>query len=149
MCNQCEAALINEIRLYGVAEYRIEQHGSHRTLLFTFRDRPVRLVFGTNPSDRHHKMNALSDLRRAMGVKRLITKRSGARPAVPPPRRSAPVTALPVLTASPRPDPWAVLQTLAPHNPAQPAVAPEPPETRRTRLHCPQFGSRARWQDEP
>lgn len=146
MCHECEAALLNEIGLHGITEYKIERHGSHRTLLFTFREKPIRLVFGVNPSDRHHLQNALRDLRREMGVKRIIDKRPGdRRRAAPRLRRPTEAVTLPKLTAPPRPDPWAALRgpgggpscagrhgTRAgradePHPPALPAVRPAPP----------------------
>lgn len=151
MCHECEAALLNEIGLHGITEYKIERHGSHRTLLFTFREKPIRLVFGVNPSDRHHLQNALRDLRREMGVKRIIDKRPGdRRRAAPRLRRPTEAVTLPKLTAPPRPDPWAALRALAAARPVPDATEPEPAApTSRIRLPCPQFGRRPRWQETP
>ena len=151
MCQDCEPALVAEIRAYSVTEYEIERHGSHRALLFTYDGRPVRLVYGTNPSDRHHLLNAISDLRRAMGVRRIIVKRRGPR-ATRPPRRSAPPPVLAPPSAAPISEPWAPLQawiakygSVPPEPPAAPVTAASAP----IRLQCPQFGRRERWQQPP
>lgn len=151
MCQQCKTALINEIHLHGVSQYDIEPHGSHRTLRFTFNGNKVMLVFGTNPSDRHHLQNALSDLRRAMGVKRIVTKRRAARPSMLRSRPRAAPPVLPSASAAPLADPWAPLRGLAEKHLSAPALPPTPaippPAPRLIRLCCPQFGRRPRWHE--
>lgn len=153
MCQQCETALINGIRAHGVTDHDVEPRGSHRTLRFTYNGRKVTLVFGSNPSDRHHLQNALSDLRRAMGVKRIVIKHRATQPSMPRLRMrgASPVLAPP--SAAPLADPWAPLRALAEKHLSAPVLSPapalSPPARRPIRLHCPQFGRRERWQEAP
>jgi hypothetical protein len=151
--------LTAEISAYGVTDYEIDPHGSHRTLLFTYNGRPVRLVYGTNRSDPRHLLNAVSDLHRAMGVKRTITKRAGPRPAQPRRRPAAPASVLSPPLATLKGDDWTtpLQEWMAKFGAAAVgdvtggvnAAGEHRTEVGTIRLICPQFGRRVRWQEPP
>ena len=67
-------ALIAEAKLHGVKEVAVENRRSHLCLRFWFGGREIMFVFAASPSDHRGIHNSLSDLRRVMGVRRLIKK---------------------------------------------------------------------------
>lgn len=76
MADCYDEALIAEIRAHGVKTWRIDKAGrAHPRLMFEFAGRPLMYVMPNTPSDKHGVLNALSDLRRLMGVKRIIRKK--------------------------------------------------------------------------
>jgi hypothetical protein len=85
-----------ELAAHGVAEYQIDDGRKHKKLRFSWQGKDVLYVMPKSPSDWRASMNAVSDLRRLMGVDRLVVKnaerraapRSRAASKAPPPPES-------------------------------------------------------------
>jgi hypothetical protein len=68
-------ALVREIQSHGVTTYEIKQRGgNHPQLVFQFRNQTIKFVHACSVSDWRAQENALSALRRVMGVQRQIIK---------------------------------------------------------------------------
>lgn len=102
--------ITKELQLHGVTEWRVDRHSNHPKVLFTFNGKPMMYVAPSSPSDRLGWRNALTSLRKMMGVKRLITKSKA-----PKRRRNRTETKISLtdLSFSVRPDPFANLSSVA------------------------------------
>lgn len=69
--------LVEELKIHGVKDWEIDGNGKHNKLRFRWNDRLYMHVFPKTPSDWHGVKNSLSDLRRQMGVRRIIRKSEG------------------------------------------------------------------------
>lgn len=81
-------AVLAELATHGVTEYDIEDGRKHRKLRFIFGGKPILYVMPKSPSDWRASLNAVSDLRRIMGVDRLVVKNAERR--ANPKARAAP-----------------------------------------------------------
>ncbi len=107
-----EPDLIATLREAGITEYEVDRSRPHHRLLFEANGRKVIFVYPASPSDsRRGLVNALTDLRRIIGVKR-SAKRSDR-----PPRKRNRTRPEPVLTFPVRADPWEKLRAF--HDAAQ------------------------------
>lgn len=98
------APLLAELRAHGVTDAAIHRpRRGHPQIRFTWQGRRMFFVFAGTPSDARGQDNALSDLRRLLGVKRIIHKSTA--PAKKRNRTEAPI----VLTFATRPDPLLAL----------------------------------------
>jgi hypothetical protein len=98
-----------ELRRAGVTAWRFEIGGKHLHLRYEFRGQSYLFVMPASPSDsRRGLLNAMSDLRRKLGLKVDAPPRS-SRPKAKraPPRQLSPMEGL-----TERPDPFAVLRSL-------------------------------------
>ncbi len=95
------AELLDELQRHGICDAFVEQHSAHPRIRFTHNGRPMFFVFPSSPSDMRGRGldNALSDLRRLIGVKKIVHKSTA-----PPKKRNktSPETAL---TFSIKPNP--------------------------------------------
>ena len=101
--------LVAELERHGVTDYSIVPGGKHRSMKFRFDDREIRFVFPSSPSDWRGLQNSLSDLRRMMGVHRIIHKAATGRGHR---RRGEPESVPMPTTFTVRPDPFQVLARL-------------------------------------
>jgi len=101
------SALVRELKSHGVTQYEVKKGRKHRRLIFTFQGREMFYVMPSTSSDFRAPLNAQSDLRRLMGVERVITKSASPRPRK---RRLEAEPECPCLTV--RPDPFAALQSV-------------------------------------
>lgn len=103
-----EALLIEELQAHGVTEWTVEHRGKYPQLRFDWKGRRLICPFAISPSDSAHgAANALSCLRKLMGVKRIPEKKSDGHK-----RKRNRVEAVPDLSITVRPDPWTVLGNL-------------------------------------
>lgn len=99
-------ALCAEIEAHGGEVLGIDQGRTHRKLRFRFNGEEQFHTMSVTPSDRNSTLAALTQLRRQMGVKRIVEKstRPKSRHEAPP----EPEPEAPSLTLAP--DPWEVLR---------------------------------------
>ncbi len=69
-----EQTLISELATHGVTDWWIDRDHPHPQLHFVWQSRPLMYVMSSTPSDRRAHLNAVSDLRRLMGVRRVVHK---------------------------------------------------------------------------
>ena len=81
--------LIAELFQHGITEYRVDDSGNHNRLYYRVNGRERFFVFPSTPGDRKGQLNSLCDLRRALGVKRIVRK--STRPKRRRERRAEPV----------------------------------------------------------
>ncbi len=74
MRDDLRKALVGELELHGVSDWRVEHGGVHRHLVFEWQGRTLRHVLAATPSDRRAALNDVAELRHQMGVARLIAK---------------------------------------------------------------------------
>jgi len=100
-----------ELEVHGVTEWTVEQ-GKHPKIRFVFNGQSLMFVVPASPSDAYHGPdNSLTDLRRLMGVKRVIApKRQGPKRQR---NRTEAKVGLADLSFSVRPDPFASLAVVA------------------------------------
>lgn len=98
--------LVEEIRSHGVVSWEIDRHHKHPQLHFDWNGAPLMFVFPSTPSDSRGHLNALSDIRRLMGVRRLVRKSTS-----PPKRHTRTITLSALSEFTVRPNP---LNALAP-----------------------------------
>jgi hypothetical protein len=110
--------LVAELESHGIGEHWLEAGGKHNRLYWRRDGRTRFFVFPTSPGDVRGIRNSLSDLRKELGVKRVIRRAAAKPPRKPRERRVAPVPC-PALSAPP--DPFAALTALA--SPEQAAFA--------------------------
>lgn len=67
-------ALTTELQAHGVTEWRVTRRSKHPAIEFSWHDGTLRYVYAGTSSDRRSADNAVSDLRRMMGVKRVVVK---------------------------------------------------------------------------
>lgn len=103
---QHQADLFAVLEQAGVTDYRVEQGRKHRKLRFVHDGRERLYVFSTSPSDRRSTVNAVTDLRAILGVRR--ERRDGSRR-----RRLTIARAVKAPeTITILPDPWEALRDL-------------------------------------
>jgi len=66
----------DELERHGVTEWDVDRHSNHPKIRFVFNGQKQMFVVAGTPSDRHAWENSLTDLRKRMGVKRLVNKSS-------------------------------------------------------------------------
>ncbi len=102
-----EPDLIATLREAGITEYEVDRTRPHHRLLFAVGERKVIFIYPASPSDsRRGLVNALTDLRRIIGVRRQV-KRSER-----PPRKRNRTQPAPDLSFPARADPWEKLRGL-------------------------------------
>lgn len=102
-------ALTAELRRHGVTEWTVDTSHPHPRLYFTWQGRRRFVVYPSSTSDaRRGAVNAVTTLRRLLGVRRIKTPTSARKTRVKAPDRLPP----PPTQITVRPDPWAVLRTL-------------------------------------
>lgn len=99
--------LLPELATHSATDVRVERDHKHPQIGFVHAGRKLIYVIPSTPSDRRGALNALSDLRNLLGVRRIIHKSSG------PPKRRNRTEAPVVLTFAARPDPMAALAGVA------------------------------------
>lgn len=67
--------LTAELRAHGVTKWDVERNHRHPRLYFWHKGRRMFYVMPSTAGDRRGHLNALSNLRRMMGVKRMVRKR--------------------------------------------------------------------------
>lgn len=102
--------IVQELQRQGVTAWEIDYHHNHPKIRFVHNGKPMMFVVPGSPSDVRGWQNSLTDLRKMMGVKRIITKSSG-----PKRRRNRTETkvALADLSFTVKPDPFASLSIVA------------------------------------
>jgi len=99
-----------ELQAHGVTEWTIDRSNNHPKIRFEFNGNQIMFVVPSSPSDRHGWQNSLTDLRKRMGVRRLVTKSAS-------PKRKRNQTEAKVsltdLSFSVRPDPFTSLAVVA------------------------------------
>lgn len=114
MRNDCLNALLTELNHQGITDFAVEHGGKHWKVRIVHGGRLYRAVCPVSSSDWRAPRNAVSDLRRSLGLERVIRKsgrrkRKGRkRPAAE--RGPCPTPAAPL--APVKPDPWAALAQL-------------------------------------
>lgn len=109
MSNEYVAALTEELRTHGVHEWFVDETGKHNKLRFRWNDRSMMYVFPKTPSDsKRGVLNALSDLRRSLGVRRVIRKVEAREQR----QRSPEKAHKEQLVITVKPDPFAILATI-------------------------------------
>lgn len=98
--------LVEELKAHGVTTWEVDDQGRHYKLRFEWNGVKLMHIFPRSPSDHRGMENSLSDLRKTLGVRRIIQKCS-AKPKV----RSRPVTPAQSgnLRITVKPDPFAAL----------------------------------------
>ena len=67
-------ALTAELRSHGVTDWRVERRSKHPSLVFAWQGGELRYIFAGTSAHHRAPENAASELRRMMGVKRVVTK---------------------------------------------------------------------------
>lgn len=70
------AVIADELKLHGVRSWDLDVHHKHPQIHFEWNGRSMMFVVPNTPSDSRGHLNALSDVRRMMGVRRRIYKSS-------------------------------------------------------------------------
>ena len=68
--------LIAELFAHGITNYRVDDTGNHNRLYYRANGRERFFVFPSTPGDRKGRLNSVADLRRQLGVKRIVRKSS-------------------------------------------------------------------------
>lgn len=105
--NDLEDAIARELKQHGITGWRFEMGGKH--LRVVSEGRPD-FVCSASCSDRRAHKNAVADLRKKWGLKRVIRKNPSNRQKAY--RKPAKPVARVTKSADPRPDPWAALAPL-------------------------------------
>lgn len=84
--------LTDELSAHGVKRWEVEVNHKHPQLHFEWNGKEMMFVFPNTPSDRRGRLNALTDLRKIMGVRRVIHKS-----ATPHRRKTRTVVSIPAL----------------------------------------------------
>lgn len=94
-------AAVAEIRRHGVTAWEIDRGHNHPKLRFEWQSKEITYILPGTPSDRRGILNSITDLRRVMGVKRLI--KHSLSPAKRTSRTIVTLSAMPSLTVKANP----------------------------------------------
>lgn len=100
----------DELERHGVTKWDVDRGHNHPKIRFTFNGQQLTFVVAGSPSDSHGWENSLTDLRKRMGVKRVIVKSKTPKRKR---NRTEARTGLNDLTFTMKPDPFAGLAVAA------------------------------------
>lgn len=102
------AALVGELARVGITEYVVTHGGVHMRFAYWHDGRRRTITFPASPSDSQRgALNCVGDLRRQLGIGSPERGKSNR-----PRKRRNRTRPLPIPDLSPRPDPFAILETL-------------------------------------
>ena len=114
MCNEMLDSLIDELARAGITRWAVEHGGKHPKLRFSFDGRDLCIVYPGSSSDHRAQANAVSFLRRILGVRRAPPPNPTKLPPNPGHRARRQTISPPPAQISARPDPFAALARLLP-----------------------------------
>ena len=109
MRNELLGSLIDELARFGVTQWMVDQRGKHPKLRFSFAGRDISIVYPCSSSDHRARDNAVSQLRRVVGIRKIPTKCPAAAARRTKHRLHAKVTSPPPVHFTVKPDPFSVL----------------------------------------